>query len=230
VLVDKSGILIDGDHILGLLANHLQQSSRLLGNTVVTSVMRNQGLVDYLNELGIKTIETPVGDKYVTDELLKIRSNLSSGHAKFGLGGEQAGHIIILDDMFKTGDGIRTSLFVMSAFNDSGYESFDVFLKSLTKKPQVIASAFVGDGKRLNKTEIEELRLDLENQHSHLIRINLRYSGTEPLFRMMLEGDSEISIDEIADIARSVCVEIQHKSGTEGKQIDILNCTTGGFL
>ena len=230
MLVDRSGDLIDGDHILGLLANHLQQSSRLLGDTVVTSVMRNQGLVDYLHDLGIDIIETPVGDKYVTEELLKIRSNLSGGRAKFGLGGEQAGHIIILDDMFKTGDGIRTSLFIMSAFKDSGFESFDLFLKSLTKKPQVIASAFVGNGKCLGETEIEEFRLDLENKHSQLIRINLRYSGTEPLFRMMLEGNSEISIDEIADIARNVCVEIQHLSGTEGKNIDILNCTTGGFL
>ena len=114
VFVDKTGSLVDGDHMLGILARYFQNRRRLLGNAVVTTVMRNSGLKNRLEQAGIQMVETPVGDKYVADKIFELR-DAHQGEGLIGLGGEQAGHILIVNDDHPTGDGIRSALYVISS-------------------------------------------------------------------------------------------------------------------
>ncbi len=132
VLVNRNNELIDGDHIIGLLADYLSKKSMLLENSIVTTVMRNEGLKLYIDSLDLNLVETPVGDKYVVQALKEI-GNKSDQNKMIGLGGEQAGHVILLNNKFSTGDGIRTALFVMRAFVESGKESFSDFSSQLKK-------------------------------------------------------------------------------------------------
>ena len=160
VFVDESGNLIDGDHILGFLALYLDKHDQLLANAVVTTQMRNTGLKIYLEGAGLTIFETPVGDKYVVDKLLELRGQ-SQDMRKLGLGGEQAGHIDIVNDLFTTGDGIRTALFVIRAYLKSGATSIAEFAAGVGKTPQIIASANVGQGPRFDKQRLAEMENSL---------------------------------------------------------------------
>lgn len=229
VFVDDSGNLIDGDHILGFLANYLNRHDQLLAGAVVTTQMRNSGLKIYLDGIGIHVYETPVGDKYVVEKLFELQS-LSGQSQKFGLGGEQAGHIDIINDLFTTGDGIRTALFVMRAFLESGSSTISAFAAGVGKTPQIIASAYVGQGPRFDKSQLVAMEKGLFEENLDLCRVSLRYSGTEPLFRVMMESNGELNVNDLAQIAWSVCQKAQHHSGQPGGSVDILNCTQGGVI
>jgi phosphoglucosamine mutase len=229
VFVDENGRLIDGDHILGFLSRYLSQKGQLLADTVVTTTMRNTGLKLYLEAAGLKVIETPVGDKYVVDKLLELRRSLDEP-GKYGLGGEQAGHIDILSDLFTTGDGIRTALFVLRAYLDSQAGSLSSFAAGVGKTPQIIASAYVGQGERYARDQLQEMENSLLSDHSGLYRVSLRYSGTEPLLRVMLESDGRQDEERLADIAWRICRDAQFYAGVTGGMIDILNCTNGGVI
>ena len=100
----------------------------------------------------------------------------------------------------------------------------------LKKYPQIIASFFVGDATRMEEEEINELRSKLISLYPELIRVNLRYSGTEPIFRMMLESGFNLSEEELAKIALELSEKIQSKSGISDGEIHILNCTRGGLI
>jgi len=229
VFVEPDGKLIDGDHILGFLAAYLKGQGKLLSNSIVTTSMRNEGLNKYIKELQINMYETPVGDKYVVEKLRELPTN--EGYAgKFGLGGEQAGHIIILNEEFTTGDGIRTALFTLRAFVDSGEKSFVNFASKIRKTPQIIASANLGDGPRYNRDELDELEIMELKNTSGLSRVNLRYSGTEPIFRTMIEANYELNELDLAKISINLCRKAQYKSGNKDGYIDILNCTQGGMI
>lgn len=230
VFVDESGNLIDGDHMLGFLARYLHQSGRLVSNVVVTTQMRNTGLKNYLESLGIQMIETPVGDKYVVEKIQELRKSAIMTSQGLGLGGEQAGHIDLVNDDFTTGDGIRTALFVLQAYLDSGASSLSEFAAGVGKTPQIIASAFVGSGARMDKRSLADLETEIMNNNPGLIRLNLRYSGTEPLFRTMIESDGSINEDGLAKIAYQVSRLVQNHAQVGDEFIDILNCTRGGIL
>jgi phosphoglucosamine mutase len=156
--------------------------------------------------------------------------NQSADKDKIGLGGEQAGHIILLDKEHIAGDGIRTALFVLSAYLKSQNASLAEFAAGVGKTPQIIASAYVGNGERYTKQELEAMGADILEKHPGIVRINLRYSGTEPLLRTMIESNNSHSEEELAKIA----IEISHKAQKLANQlngsIDILNCTRGGTL
>lgn len=229
VFVDDQGNLIDGDHMLGFLAHYLARAGQLLANAVVTTQMRNTGLKVHLEEAGMEVYETPVGDKYVVEKLLELRK-LNSDDGIFGLGGEQAGHIDIVNSLFTTGDGIRTALFVMRAFRESGLPSMSGFAASVGKTPQIIASAYVGMGDRFDRQTLARLEDQLLQRVPGLLRANLRYSGTEPLLRVMLESDGQRSELELAAIARDICIDAQKLASVEDGMIDILNCTSGGVI
>jgi phosphoglucosamine mutase len=229
VFIDESGQLIDGDHMLGFLARYLEGKGLLLAGAVVTTQMRNTGLKLFLEAAGLKVFETPVGDKYVVDKLLELR-RLSPDGSQFGLGGEQAGHIDITNAMFTTGDGIRTALFVLRAYLESGLPSLREFAAGVGKTPQIIASAFVGFGPRFNKPQLAEMQQGLESSYPGLSRVNIRYSGTEPLLRVMLESDGEQDESRLAEIAWELCRTAQTYSGAGEAEIDILNCTHGGVI
>jgi phosphoglucosamine mutase len=229
VFVDREGTLIDGDHMLGLLARYFGERGRLLGNAVVTTVMRNTGLKNRLESAGIAMYETPVGDKYVTDKIFELR-RAGSDPRLVGVGGEQAGHILIVDNDHPTGDGLRTALWVMRAYVDSGAVSLAEFAAGVGKTPQIIASAYVGRGPRLDKAALAELETTLLHEESGLVRANLRYSGTEPRFRAMLESDGALDEAALAEIAVDICRRLQSHAGVGEAEIDILNATRGGVI
>ena len=229
VFVDENGSLIDGDHMLGFLAIYFHQKGQLLADSIVTTQMRNSGLKVYLERTGLIVHETPVGDKYVVEKLVELRSQ-DNDPGKFGLGGEQAGHIDIVNDMFTTGDGIRTALFVMRAFVESGVQTLANFAAGVGKTPQIIASAYVGQGPRIDRMQLSKIEQSLFDRCPGLSRANLRYSGTEPLLRVMLESDGKQTEIDLAEAAWEVCRNAQLIAGVDHGAIDILNCTSGGVI
>jgi phosphoglucosamine mutase len=230
VLVDEIGRLIDGDHILGILAGYLDEKSCLVARTVVTTKMRNNGLANYLKAKDLVLIETKVGDKFVTEKLIdNVKAGQSPG--SFALGGEQSGHIILLDGQHSTGDGIRTALYMTRVFVESKVKSMSELVGWMVKTPQVIASASVSSKPDLEtlieyRQMVDQVKEDLPG----LERIELRYSGTEALFRAMLESNERHTEQELADAAWDICNVVQMAAGTPDKNVEILNCSHGGIL
>ena len=230
IFVDQETGIIDGDHMLAILAQHLDQHRHLLGRTIVATTMRNSGLLKYIEASGLKYIETKVGDKYVVEKLADL-ARASHSPETLALGGEQAGHIVLLDDQHTTGDGIRTALYMVRALLESKAASLAELARCLQKTPQVIASAAVNDKPPLDGIkELNALRQKAKSDLSGLQRMELRYSGTEPLFRAMLEADERHSESELANVAWAICRAVQNASGTVEGRIEILNCTRGGML
>jgi phosphoglucosamine mutase len=228
VFVDENGSLIDGDHMLGMLSHYFDRRGELLARSVVTTVMRNSGLKKRLAESGIGMYETPVGDRYVADKIFELR-DADPVDGRIGLGGEQAGHILIVDRDHPTGDGIRTALYVIRAFLESGAGSLAEFADEVGKTPQIIASAHVGSGPRMSRQELDDLEAKTMAIPG-IIRANLRYSGTEPLLRAMLESDGSIGEEGLAWIALEICRRGQERAGGPITKVDILNVTCGGVI
>ncbi len=219
VFVDETGGLIDGDHILYIFARHLHEINRLPGQTVVTTKMANSGLDIALAQSGIKVIRTNVGDKYVTRELY------DSGYS---LGGEQSGHIILFDKEHTTGDGIFTALSLSQILLEGGNRSLKDMAADLVKLPQVIASAYVS-----KKPRVEDID-DFIAEQNRIIAclgengtLNIRYSGTEPLFRVMIQGANGHSFDGITGDAVKLCRILQENTGDTKGHIEVKNCATG---
>jgi phosphoglucosamine mutase len=230
IFVDGRGEVYDGDHILAILARDLDDRGLLVARTLVASNMRNQGLAEFARKHQMPLIETPVGDKYIAEKLLDLRAQNPAAQG-FAVGGEQSGHVMILDNDHTTGDGIRTALFVISAFVRSGAESLAEFASRIIQKtPQVIASAFVGGGPRLDRAALSELETTTQAEFPALQRINLRYSGTEALFRAMLEANHSVTEMELARVAWGVCRKVQAAAGAGDGVIEIQNCSCGGLL
>lgn len=187
ILADREGHVIDGDHVLFLTARHLQATGRLRG-PVVATVMSNVGLEVALGRLGIPLVRTAVGDRNVLEEMERTGTSL---------GGEQSGHIIFLDHE-PTGDGLLTALEVLEVVGASGRDLRDL-ASDLVVYPQVLLNLRVRE-----KADIESLpgvRLALERARSALDgrgRLVVRYSGTEPLLRVMAEGPDEAEIRALA--------------------------------
>ncbi|MCM8782340.1 MAG: phosphoglucosamine mutase [Candidatus Omnitrophica bacterium] len=199
ILVDEKGKILDGDYILAIMADYLKNKKQLPKNTIVTTVMANYGLINYLERIGIKAISTQVGDKYVLTELLK---NYLS------LGGEQSGHIIFLDYL-PTPDGLLTALQVLKVMRDSKTK-LSQLAKSLKKYPQVLVNVKVKEKIPFEQIPALEERLkQLNQQLQGKGRILLRYSGTEPLARVMVEGSDYRLIENIANsLAKQIKKEI----------------------
>src|SRR6185503_12325138 len=103
IFVDEKGGVVDGDHMLGMIAQYLDARRTLLAKTIVTTTMRNNGLKLFAEKAGLKMTETPVGDRYVTEKLAGLRNEMTP-HKMIGLGGEQSGHLVLLNNEFATGD------------------------------------------------------------------------------------------------------------------------------
>jgi phosphoglucosamine mutase len=196
ILADRGGHLVDGDAVLFMCARHMAAKGTLRGNAVVATVMSNIGLEIALREIGVDLVRCPVGDKYVMEEI----------HQRgLSLGGEQSGHIIFSDYLF-TGDGVITALSVLRTMIESG-RGLDALARDLRTYPQVLVNVRVGRRKPLEQVpavqsalERIEARLDREG------RLLVRYSGTEPLLRIMIEGKNQDEIqkwaEEIAGVAK----------------------------
>ncbi|MEK6320397.1 MAG: phosphoglucosamine mutase [Acidobacteriota bacterium] len=189
LFVDEGGNLVDGDATLLILANDLAKRGRLAGNLVVATVMSNVGLEIALRERGIELVRAQVGDRYVLEELL-------ARHAK--LGGEQSGHIIF-PDISLAGDGMITAIELLRAVRDEGV-ALGRLASQMTRYPQILINVRVA-GKppfetlREVKAEMERLECDLRDRG----RLLVRYSGTENLARVMIEGENEREITEQAN-------------------------------
>ncbi len=222
VFIDERGSLVDGDHVLYILGTHLDSLGKLHGKTVVTTQMANHGLTLALADAGIQTIHTKVGDKYVVREL---RAN------NYRLGGEQSGHIIIYDDEHTTGDGIYTALFLCHVLLQQPTLSLSALASSLTKLPQVIASAQVASKPGLDSLDdfLTERAGVLDRLGEGTI-INTRYSGTEPLFRVMIQGTADHSLNDITRQAIQLCRVVQSLTGDATGRLEVKDCTTGASI
>jgi phosphoglucosamine mutase len=188
IFADASGRILDGDHVLMMCAKQMKAEGRLRGNTVVATVMSNIGLELALKGLGIGLVRTAVGDKYVMEEMQK--RNVS-------IGGEQSGHIIFSDFLF-TGDGLITSLNVLRTMAVTGRELGEL-ADDLTTYPQILINVRVREKPDLKSVpEIAVVIDEVEKRLAGNGRLLVRYSGTEPLLRVMLEGESTSEIEAMA--------------------------------
>ena len=195
--IDELGNIIDGDNLLAIISKYLDQKSKLKNNTVVATVMSNLGLNKYCEKENLNLIQTKVGDRYVLEEMLKNGYNL---------GGEQSGHVILLD-YNPTGDGILTSLMLIQAILESG-QTASVLSSKVKTYPQVLVNAKVATEKKYDYEKDEEIKSaieKLEEEFSGNGRVLIRPSGTEPLVRVMIEGEDQNYIEEKAtEIAKKI--------------------------
>ncbi|WP_147565568.1 phosphoglucosamine mutase [Clostridium tyrobutyricum] len=189
--VDERGNLISGDFIIAVIGKYLRDKGKLNKDSVVVTVMSNLGLDIALNKEKIKTVKTKVGDRYVLEEMKK------SGYV---LGGEQSGHIIMLD-YNTTGDGLITAIQTAAIVKQRGktLSQLASFVKEL---PQVLVNAKVPNDRKNIYTEDEEIMMEIKKMEEKLDgcgRVLIRPSGTEPLVRVMLEGKIQSEIDNMAN-------------------------------
>lgn len=203
IFVDERGEVVDGDEVLAICAKDMQEKAVLKGQTVVGTVMTNLGLDVALKGLGIRIVRTAVGDRYVVEEMLR------SG---YNLGGEQSGHLLFLDQN-TTGDGCLTCLQLLAIMVEKGRRLGE--LKGvMTKFPQVLLNVEVKEKKDFSRLSRVSKRIAaVEKELGDRGRVLVRYSGTEPLARVMLEGEDEQRIREMAQgIANEIRVELNRGS------------------
>jgi phosphoglucosamine mutase len=197
LFVDHAGRIVDGDAILLMAAIYLKERGRLPGPAVVATVMSNIGLEIALRDRGIEMVRTAVGDKYVMEEMVK---------RGFALGGEQSGHVIFSEHLF-TGDGLATALNVLRIMADTGKELSEL-AGALVTYPQVLVNVRVKQRTDLKTVPaIADTMRKVEEQLSGNGRLLVRYSGTEPLLRIMLEGKDDVEIKQWADQIATVVRE-----------------------
>ncbi len=197
LFVSPSGKIVDGDAVLFLAGSSLKKAGRLPGDIVVATVMSNLGLEKALQGHGIQMLRTPVGDKYVLEEMLKRGA---------ALGGEQSGHVIF-SEYSTTGDGLLTALRVLEIVRDSG-QSLDELIRAIKNFPQKLVNVRVKNKRPL--AELQAVQSEIaaaEREFASSGRVVVRFSGTEPLARVMIEAESEEAVEQwtrrIADAIRA---------------------------
>jgi phosphoglucosamine mutase len=201
LFVDGDGNFVDGDATLWALATYLQAHGRLKDDIVVATVMSNIGLEIALRSAGIRLVRTDVGDKYVLEELLRLGASL---------GGEQSGHII-LPELSLAGDGMITTLCLLRALRESR-KTLAEMTAGFKRYPQILLNVRVRE--KVPFTNLASVRTaisEVEELLSQQGRLLLRYSGTEPLARVMIEGEDQ---SQIEDYARRIAGAIQREIGT----------------
>jgi len=196
ISVDEDGHIRDGDYVLAICGRHLAARAQLKGSTVVTTVMANLALDRVLTQAGIRIAKVQVGDRYVLEEMLRIGANL---------GGEQSGHLLFLDHT-TTGDGIVSALQLIGVMQESK-ASLGELSRCLVKFPQVLVNVAVKSKPRVETIAgLADRVRELEAEMNGAGRILLRYSGTESLLRVMIEGEEQARIEamaqELAEIVR----------------------------
>lgn len=200
LFVDADGNFVDGDATLSALATYLQAHGRLKDDVVVATVMSNIGLEIALRSAGIRLLRTDVGDKYVLEELLRRGASL---------GGEQSGHII-LPELSLAGDGMITTLCLLRALRESR-KTLAEMTAGFKRYPQILLNVRVRE--KVPFTDLASVRTattEVEELLSQQGRLLLRYSGTEPLARVMIEGENQ---SQIEDYARRIAGAIEREIG-----------------
>lgn len=194
ILADEQGEIIDGDQILGLIARDIAQAGNLRGGGIVATVMSNLGLERFLAGQGLSLIRTKVGDRYVAEAMREKGYNL---------GGEQSGHVI-LSDFSTTGDGLVAALQVLSVLVRSGKRASEA-CRVFTPLPQLLRNVRYRGDSPLALQHIQKSIADAARRLEGTGRVLIRPSGTEPLIRVMAEGEDSALIDEIVN---GLCAEI----------------------
>lgn len=189
--VDENGNEIDGDKIMAIISSSLRKKGKLAKDTIVATVMSNLGLNKYARDNGLELLQTKVGDRYVLEEMLKDG---------FNLGGEQSGHVILLD-YNPTGDGILTSLMLIKSILEENKKASQM-AQMVKLYPQVLVNAKVNSEKKYgfkDDKEIKNVIEKLEKEFAGNGRVLIRPSGTEPLVRVMIEGEDQKYIQKKAE-------------------------------
>jgi phosphoglucosamine mutase len=195
LFVTAQGAIVNGDAVLLIASRYLKERGALRGTAVVGTVMSNLGLERALEREGLRLVRTPVGDKYVLEEMLRLGANL---------GGEQSGHVIF-SDLATTGDGLLTAVEILRIISESG-RSLDQLTSGLHEFPQTIRNVRVRENISLERLpQVTGQIRSSENSLGGAGRIVVRYSGTEPLLRVMVEAETEALVEEHAGaIVRAV--------------------------
>lgn len=195
--VDENGRLVDGDHLLALLALEAKNNNRLKGNTVVATVMANLGFRIAMENVGIEVHETRVGDRYVLEAL---------DANDWALGGEQSGHVI-LRDVSTTGDGLLSGVFLLALMQETGRQLSDLASSSMTRLPQVLRNVRVINRDGLESASpIWDAVREVEKELGDSGRVLLRPSGTEPLIRVMVEAPT---LEQAESACDRLCVVVE---------------------
>ncbi len=199
MIADENGEIIDGDQIMALVAESWRRSTRLLGGGIVGTVMSNLGLEKYLESIGLSLVRTQVGDRYVVEHMLQNGYNV---------GGEQSGHIV-LNDYNTTGDGLIAALEVLAVLVESGKKASEV-CRIFDPYPQLLRNVRFNGASPLGEKTVMQAVKDGEARLGDTGRLLIRASGTEPLIRVMAEGEDE---NLIADIVRDICAVVEQAAG-----------------
>jgi phosphoglucosamine mutase len=188
VIVDEKGQVVDGDQIMAVIAESWHKNGTLHAGGVVATVMSNLGLEHYLNDLGLTLARTAVGDRYVTEHMRK--------HG-FNLGGEQSGHIV-LSDFTTTGDGLVSALQVLAVAVKTGKPVSEV-CRRFVRLPQVLKNVRYANGAPLEKESVIKAIEGGKAKLGTKGRVVIRPSGTEPVIRVMAEGDDHHVVNQVVD-------------------------------
>lgn len=191
IVVDEKGQVVDGDQLMALIGSHWAAQGRLKGRGVVATVMSNLGLERFLTGQGLDLVRTQVGDRHVLERMKS---------AGYNVGGEQSGHLILLDHA-TTGDGTIAALQVLAALVQSGKRASEL-LHLFDPVPQLLRNVRFAGGKPLDHAKVKAVIADAEAQLAGKGRLVIRPSGTEPVIRVMAEGDDA---GEVETVVAAIC-------------------------
>ena len=194
IVADERGVILDGDQLMALIATNLAHGKRLQGGALVATVMSNLGLERCLAGQGIGLHRTAVGDRYVVEKMRSLGCNL---------GGEQSGHII-LSDYATTGDGLIAALQVLAAIVETGKHASEV-CRVFEPVPQLLRNVRYGHGRPLETSRVKKAVATAETRLGQQGRLVIRNSGTEPVIRVMAQGEDEKLLTHVVD---DICAAI----------------------
>jgi phosphoglucosamine mutase len=199
ILADEKGNVIDGDQVMALVARAWLADGRLTGGAVVATVMSNLALERYLNDIGIGLVRTPVGDRYVVEQMRA---------GGYNVGGEQSGHIV-LSDFATTGDGIIAALQVLAGVVQAKQPASQV-TRLFEPLPQLLRNVRFNGGKPLEDGRVQAAIQAGETRLGATGRLVIRKSGTEPLIRVMAEGEDMALVNQVVG---EICQTIERQAG-----------------
>ena len=188
IIVDERGEIVDGDQLMAVIADSWAEDNTLRGGGIVATVMSNLGLERFLSDKGLTLARTKVGDRYVVEHMR---------NHNFNVGGEQSGHIV-LSDYGTTGDGLVAALQVLAKVKRSGRTVSEVCRK-FEPVPQLLKNVRISGGKPLENPVVQQAIADAESALADNGRLVIRPSGTEPLIRVMVEGDDSAKVERIVN-------------------------------
>lgn len=199
IVVDEKGDVVDGDQIMGALALFMHEQGTLQGGGLVSTVMSNLGLERALAEKGLKLERSQVGDRYVVEAMRA---------GGYNLGGEQSGHLV-LSDYSRTGDGLLAALQVLNLMKETGKKASEA-LNVFTPVPQLLRNVRFESGSPLEETTVKDAIKQAEETLSNDGRVLVRASGTEPVIRVMAEGDDSAKVESVVS---NICAAVEQATG-----------------